>query len=120
MISSIMTDPFATAHPPTVIAATQALNAIIANGWPRIQEAEHAEQIVRILSLSWLNVTEESESSSSQVSKADAKALSQELIRTSKILQTLWAEDYSKRPTGLDEVLEKEPRLAKLFAPVLA
>lgn len=115
-----MTDPFATAHPPTVVAATQALNAIIANCWPRIQEAEHAEHIIRILSLCWLNVTEESENSSTQVPEPDAEALSQELICTSKIMQALWAKDDSKRPTRLDEVLEKEPRLTKLFAPALA
>lgn len=115
-----MTDPFATAHPPTVVAATQALNAIIANCWPRIQQTEHAEQIIQILSLCWLNVTEESESSSTQVSEADAEVLSQELIHTSKILQTLWAEDNSKCPARLGEVLEKEPRLAGLFTPALA
>ncbi|KAL6365377.1 hypothetical protein LRP88_01367 [Fusarium phalaenopsidis] len=120
MISSIMTDPFATAHPPTVIAATQALNAIITNCWPRIQQTEHAEQIIRILSLCWLNVTEESDSSSTQVSKPDVEALSQELIHTSNILQALWAEDDSKRPARLDEVVEKEPRLARLFTPALA
>ncbi|RSM07981.1 hypothetical protein CEP52_004916 [Fusarium oligoseptatum] len=120
MISTIMTDPFATAHPPTVITATQALNTIIANCWPRIQETEHAEQIIRILSLCWLNVAEESQSNSTQIPEADVEILSQELVRTSKILQAIWAEDDSKRPRRLDEVLEKEPRLAKLFAPALA
>ncbi|KAM0548481.1 hypothetical protein ACHAPJ_009804 [Fusarium lateritium] len=120
MVSSVMTDPFATSYPPTLIAATQTLGVIITNGWPRIREAEHMEHVVRILSLCWLNVSEEIESSASRPHGDDAKALSKNLLHTAKILQALWAEDGSKRPTKLNEALEKEPRLSELFPVVTA
>ncbi|KOS20642.1 hypothetical protein ESCO_006799 [Escovopsis weberi] len=38
IISSILTDPFAVLHPPTVITAAKALNTIIINCWPRSSE----------------------------------------------------------------------------------
>ncbi|KAF5022654.1 hypothetical protein F66182_5297 [Fusarium sp. NRRL 66182] len=113
--SSIMIDPFATSYPPTLIAATQALDAVVTNGWPRIREAEHVEHIVRVLSLCWLNVSAEIESSGSHLRGDDAQTLSQALIHTAKILQTLWAHDGSKRPAKLSEALEQEPTLLKLF-----
>ncbi|KAF4970868.1 hypothetical protein FZEAL_9961 [Fusarium zealandicum] len=120
MVSSVMTDPFAAAHPPTVLAATQTLSAIIINCWPRIQEAEHTEEIIRILALCWLNVQEESESTSSQLAEDDAEALSHALMHTSKMLQALWTRDSSKQPARLSEVIQHEPRLAKLFPPTSA
>ncbi|KAM5386711.1 hypothetical protein ACJZ2D_000004 [Fusarium nematophilum] len=119
MTSSIMTDPFATAHPPTVLAAAQTLNAIMANCWPRIQETEHTEPIIRIAALCWLNVHEDEEVASSQLTQEDVDVLSQELMRTSNILESVWAKDGSKRPAKLDEVLKQEPRLARLFPPAL-
>jgi hypothetical protein len=120
MISSIMTDPFAVSYPPTVIAATQALDAIIANAWPRIQEGGHMENIIRIISLCWLSASEEVEHNVAEVSEHDVKGLTWQLKHTAKILEALWVQNASRRPTKLDEVLEQEPRLAKLFPLALA
>ncbi|KAH6989424.1 hypothetical protein BKA56DRAFT_611684 [Ilyonectria sp. MPI-CAGE-AT-0026] len=55
VISSVMEDPFATAFPPAILAATRALGAIITSCWPRIKEGENLEQIIRAMSLCWLN-----------------------------------------------------------------
>lgn len=114
-----MTDPFAVSYPPTVIAATQALDAIIANAWPRIQEGGHMDNIIRIISLCWLSASEEIEHNVAEVSEHDIKGLSWQLKHTAKILEALWVQ-ASRRPTKLDEVLEQEPRLAKLFSLALA
>ncbi|KAF4971165.1 hypothetical protein FSARC_1887 [Fusarium sarcochroum] len=118
MTSSVMADPFATSYPPTLITATQTLGAIITNAWPRIREDEHMEHVVRILSLCWLNVSEDIGSSASRTRGDDAQALSKNLLHTAKILQTLWTEDDSKRPAQLNEALEQEPRLSELFPAV--
>lgn len=74
------------------------------------------ENVIRILSLCWLNTLEEIEDDMSQVQKEDLQALSQELESKAKALEALWTEDASKRPSDLDEALEKEPKLARLFS----
>ncbi|KAM5374923.1 hypothetical protein ACJA88_007588 [Fusarium oxysporum] len=119
MVSLVMTDPFAVSYPPTLIAATQTLSAIITNTWPRIGELEHMENVTRILSLCWLNVSEEIEHEVSQTS-ADINTLSRELAHTARILQALWDHDASKCPAKLSEVLKQEPRLSDLFPKTLA
>lgn len=119
MVSLVMTDPFAVSYPPTLIAATQTLSAIITNTWPRIGEVEHMENVTRILSLCWLNVSEEIEHEVSQTS-ADINTLSRELAHTARILQALWDHDASKCPAKLSEVLMQEPRLSDLFPKTLA
>ncbi|KAG5773603.1 hypothetical protein H9Q72_000645 [Fusarium xylarioides] len=119
MVSLVMTDPFAVSYPPTLIAATQTMSAIITNSWPRIRETEHMENVIRILSLCWLNVSEEIEHEASRTS-ADINTLSQELAHTAQILQALWGHDASKRPAKLSEALKQEPRLSTLFPKMLA
>ncbi|KAF4952645.1 hypothetical protein FGADI_6535 [Fusarium gaditjirri] len=118
MISLVMTDPFAVSYPPTLIAATQTLSAIITTSWPRIREVEHMENVTRILSLCWLNVSEEIEHEVSQTS-ADINTLSRELAHTARILQAVWDYDASKCPAKLSEALKQEPRLSGLFPKML-
>ncbi|KAF5644822.1 CCA tRNA nucleotidyltransferase mitochondrial [Fusarium sp. NRRL 52700] len=119
MVSLVMTDPFAVSYPPTLIAATQTMSAIITNSWPRIRETEHMENVARILSLCWLNVSEEIDHEASQTS-ADINALSRELAHTARILQALWDHEASKCPAKLSEVLKQEPQLSNLFPKMLA
>ncbi|KAF5979990.1 CCA tRNA nucleotidyltransferase mitochondrial [Fusarium coicis] len=119
MVSLVMTDPFAVSYPPALIAATQTMSAIITNTWPRIRETEHMENVARILSLCWLNVSEEIEHEESRTS-ADINTLSQELAHAARILQALWDHDASQRPAKLSEALKQEPRLSTLFPKMLA
>ncbi|KAJ4110664.1 hypothetical protein NW768_012009 [Fusarium equiseti] len=115
MSSSIMTDLFAVAHPPSLRATTQLLGAIIANAWPRVREPEHMDNVIRILSSCWINLLEELEHGSSQDQKKDLLALSQELMNQAEALEALWADDTPRRPPKLDEVLKQEPKLSGLF-----
>ncbi|KAF5990131.1 tRNA nucleotidyltransferase [Fusarium bulbicola] len=119
MVSLVMTDPFAVSYPPTLIAATQTMSAVITNSWPRIREAEHMENVARILSLCWLNVSEEIEHGASRTS-ADINTLLRELAHAARILQALWAHDASNCPAKLTEALKQEPRLSHLFPKMLA
>ncbi|KAF4337704.1 CCA tRNA nucleotidyltransferase mitochondrial [Fusarium beomiforme] len=120
MASSVMTDPFAVSYPPTLIAATQTLHATITNAWPRIREAEHMENVIRILSLCWLNVSEEIEHGVPQTSRDDVHVLSRELVHAARVLQALWKHDSSMRPAKLNEALKQEPRLSDLFPETVA
>ncbi|KAF5617297.1 tRNA nucleotidyltransferase [Fusarium sp. NRRL 25303] len=119
MVSLVMTDPFAVSYPLTLIAATQTMSAIITNSWPRIRETEHMENVARILSLCWLNVSEEIEHEGSRT-LADINTLSRELAHTARILQALWDHDASQCPAKLSEALKQEPRLSNLFPEMLA
>ncbi|KAF5717424.1 tRNA nucleotidyltransferase [Fusarium globosum] len=119
MVSLVMTDPFAVSYPLTLIAATQTMSAIITNSWPRIRETEHMENVARILSLCWLNVSEEIEHEASRT-LADINTLSRELAHTARILQALWDHDASQCPAKLSEALKQEPRLSNLFPEMLA
>ncbi|KAF4502629.1 CCA tRNA nucleotidyltransferase, mitochondrial [Fusarium agapanthi] len=119
MVSLVMTDPFAVSYPPTLIAATQTMSAVITNSWPRIRETEHMENVARILSLCWLNVSEEIEHGASWTS-ADINTLLRELAHAARILQALWDHDASNCPAKLTEALKQEPRLSNLFPKMLA
>ncbi|KAF5529419.1 CCA tRNA nucleotidyltransferase mitochondrial [Fusarium mexicanum] len=119
MVSFVMTDPFAVSYPPTLIAATRTMSAVITNSWPRIRETEHMENIARILSLCWLNVSEEIEHGASRTS-ADINTLLRELAHAARILQALWDHDASNCPAKLTEALKQEPRLSHLFPKMLA
>ncbi|KAH7171548.1 tRNA nucleotidyltransferase [Dactylonectria macrodidyma] len=113
MISSVMEDPFAMVYPCAILAASKTLGAIIATCWPRVKEIDNFEQIIHALSLCWLSVCEVS---SSPKRDGDViNAISFELIQTSNMLQTLWAQSHSEPLEELGEVLGREPRLAQLF-----
>ncbi|CAM1511089.1 Fc.00g086020.m01.CDS01 [Cosmosporella sp. VM-42] len=118
MLSSTMTDPFALAHPPAVLAAAQALNTVIANCWPRlqVQDSGHIEHIMRIIALCWLSLQDND--ATAYLSKTDVDSISEELMRSSKMLQSLWKEKNAHPPERVAEILEQEPRLASLFPSV--
>ncbi|KPM40086.1 hypothetical protein AK830_g6462 [Neonectria ditissima] len=117
MISSLMEDPFATEYPPAILAAAKTLNATIMSCWPRLQEGEHMEQIIRTLSLCWLNLCEDD--SVPRSGSEDFNAISQELVQASNMMQLVWNQNSANPIGGLSEVLQKEPRLAQLFPTVL-
>lgn len=116
IISSVMTDPFATAYLPSILAAADALAAIIANCWPRLSELSHVERIVSIISLCWINV--HNDDAATQLSTADKELLLRRLTRISDMLQALWEQCGIKPPTKLNEVVQAEPRLSALFPTV--
>lgn len=114
MLSAVMTDPFATAHPPALLSAAEAMNAIIVNCWPRILDSEHVEQIIRAISLCWLSLYDGD--TASQASEQDTSAISEQLARSGEMLQAIWQQHNVQPPKKLSEVLKQEPRLKALFS----
>lgn len=45
-------------HPAVLMAANEALVLIIINCWPRVRAAQRVEQVLRILSVCWLNFSD--------------------------------------------------------------
>lgn len=116
MLSVTMTDPFALASAPVVLAAAKALNALIARCWPRFLDSANTEQVIRIISLSWLSLRDGE--TATGLSQDDAKAISQELTQSANMLQSIWRQHRMPPPQGLAEALKQEPHLVPLFVPV--
>ena len=57
VLSSILSDPLGSGHPPLLLRAAFALQAIIANGWPRI--AQWKGEILKGTSICWIRMEEE-------------------------------------------------------------
>lgn len=107
-----MTDSFALAYPPAVVAAAKALNTTILNCWPRIVVISHAEQIIHIISIAWTNM----QNHKADEHQSELSSLEKELTRTSELLAAVWRENKQVPPEKLLSLVEKEPQLQPLFA----
>ncbi|KAK3323541.1 hypothetical protein B0T19DRAFT_207757 [Cercophora scortea] len=58
MLTGILTDPFAPLSPATLISAIKALEAVLANCWPRIPQTPWQDEIINGLVVCWLNLVE--------------------------------------------------------------
>lgn len=63
VIESVICDPFGADHPGVLTSAAEALIVIMTNCWPRISNTKRVEQILRILSVCWLNMNNEASQS---------------------------------------------------------
>jgi hypothetical protein len=116
MLSSIMTDPFGLAYPPTTRAAAETLNLVLRKCWPRIAEASRTAEVIRILAICWLNVEDEKQGSK-QLTPAVAESISHELQQSMKILRAIWESQGQNPPEELSTLRQTEPKLAGLFEP---
>ncbi|KAI0889580.1 uncharacterized protein GGS22DRAFT_182924 [Annulohypoxylon maeteangense] len=110
MVSEIMTDPFGTKHPPTLASATQLLQTILRNCWPRIPH--YCNEVVKILMLCWLNIEDEDSFSSTSPIANDLKV---ELTKTADILSAVMKASKVDFHERVGVLIEKEPQLSKLF-----
>ncbi|KAK3318567.1 hypothetical protein B0H66DRAFT_243527 [Apodospora peruviana] len=106
MLSAIMTDPFAPLSPATLLSATKALQATLANCWPRIATAPSSsspwrDEIINALILCWLN---EHDHETSHPAAAD-RTIKRELIVSASALAAVL------KSVGIDA--------AELVAPLL-
>jgi hypothetical protein len=121
MLSSIMTDPFAPLAPATLLSAVKALQAVLANCWPRIPGSPWQDEIINALVLCWLHLAEH-ERPGTDDGKAYAQ-IEQALLTASKalaaVLKSAGPEDGGAQATDLAThvapIVEKDPRLASLF-----
>lgn len=110
MVAEIMTDPFGTKHPPTLIAATRLLQAILRTCWPRIPR--YCNEIIRILMLCWLNVEDEDSFSDKDPIVTDLKSALTETASMLSAVMKAAKVDFGER---INPLIEKEPRLRELF-----
>ncbi|KAK4126047.1 hypothetical protein N657DRAFT_679059 [Parathielavia appendiculata] len=119
MLSSIMTDPFAPVAPKMLLSAIKAMQAVLANCWPRIPVSLWQDEIINALVLCWLNVAEHDHA---DTDKHHAR-IEQELLTSSKALAAVLktASREGEQATNLSShvapLVTKEPRLGKLFPP---
>ncbi|KAL2189819.1 hypothetical protein L209DRAFT_749721 [Thermothelomyces heterothallicus CBS 203.75] len=114
-----MTDPFAPVAPKVLLSAIKALQAVLANCWPRIPGSPWQDEIINALVLCWLHVTEHDRHPSSEIHTQ----LEKELLTTSKVLAAVLktAEGEGEGGAAIElsshtaPLVEKDPRLAPLF-----
>lgn len=110
----MLTDAFALAYAPAVLAAAKALNTTIINCWPRIVGTPHAEQIINIVSRAWTNIQDSANDNTTK----ELESLSKELTKTTTLLAALWKESDDQIPTEtLSQIAGKAPHLRPLFKP---
>ncbi|KAI1336057.1 hypothetical protein F5Y15DRAFT_419273 [Xylariaceae sp. FL0016] len=110
MISEIMTDPFGTKHPPTLLIANRFLQAILSSCWPRMPH--YCNDIVKILVLCWLNINDEDSFPPGSPSPAELRS---DLAKTAAMLQTIMKAANEDMGPRIDPIIEKEPGLDSLF-----
>ncbi|KAJ4383769.1 hypothetical protein N0V85_008407, partial [Neurospora sp. IMI 360204] len=116
MLSTILTDPFASLHPPTLLSAIKALQAVLATCWPRIPNSPWQDEIINSLVLCWLNLD------ASGSSGDNFPVIRQALVHTADALAAVLATEVEEgKPTiNLSEVVAplvaKEPSLSQLFS----
>ncbi|KAI9163740.1 Nucleotidyltransferase lcsQ [Paramyrothecium foliicola] len=113
MVTSILQDPFALAYPPGVLAAIETLHAVILNCWPRVSTPAHAGQIVKSLTICWLNIRDKD--LEPQGLGDDLTCVEQQLKLAATCLQACWLEFHSSPPQDMSEVIKREPSVALLF-----
>ncbi|KAL2135876.1 hypothetical protein VTI74DRAFT_6475 [Chaetomium olivicolor] len=118
MLSSILTDPFAPVSPATLLAAIRALQAVLANCWPRIPGSPWQDEIINALVLCWLHLAEHNRPFDDGGSVYTA--IEQELLTSSKalaaVLKTGSGEGAINLASHVAPLLAKEPRLGRLFS----
>ena len=113
MLSTIMADPFAPVAPTTLLSAVKALQAVLANCWPRIHGSPWQDEIINALVLCWLHLAE-------YTNRPDADkthgVIKQELLISAKALAAVLKTGNIDLASHVAPLVEKEPALAELFA----
>ncbi|KAF7523879.1 hypothetical protein G7054_g11619 [Neopestalotiopsis clavispora] len=110
MVAEIMTEPFGTKYPPSLLAANQLIQTIMRCCWPRI--GGYGTEIIRILTTCYLNVEDEDSFPSGSPSKGDLKNA---LSKTAQILARILEGEKVSLSETVSPLVEKEPLLAELF-----
>ncbi|RYP66596.1 hypothetical protein DL769_006003 [Monosporascus sp. CRB-8-3] len=110
MVSEIMTDPFGTQHPPSLLSAIRLLQAIMSTCWPRIPH--YCNEIIKALMLCWLNIEEED---SFPVGDPSPARLKSELTKAADMLSAVMQAAKMDMDERVAPLVEKEPQLRELF-----
>lgn len=122
MVSEIMTNPFGTKHTLSLLAAIRLLQAVLRCCWPRI--SGYQNEIIRILTVCWLNIADEDTWSTSDMTAPTKEDLEAQLTKSAAMLSSIIRnnsqEDQDQPGIMFDDLVtplvKKEPLLAPLFA----
>lgn len=109
MLSSILTNPFGTAYPPLLLQATQALQALVLNAWPRM--GVHVGDVLKCVCVPYLRVAEEG---------AGVEALGNVRTELKRVVEMLRAavKGQCDFEAEVSKLVEADARLEELFAVV--
>ena len=107
-----MTDPFAAAHGPAILAACKALNSCVRECWPRMTE-ERSDEVMRIIIMCWLNI--HAAKTGPRLADDLQDSIASELKHTSEMLYAINKARNLSTPPELLEIIEKERQLKSLF-----
>jgi tRNA nucleotidyltransferase (CCA-adding enzyme) len=71
LLSNILAEPLGAAYPPMLLTATNAMQSVILNGWPRI--GRWRGEVLRGVTVAWIRIEEESGSEELEVVKVELK-----------------------------------------------
>ena len=111
MVCEIMTEPFGTKHPPTLLSAAKLLQTILRTCWPRVPH--YCNDVVRALMLCWLNVEEEREEGTFPGN--GAADLQAELKRAADMLAAVMEAAGADMDERVSPLIKAGPQLGKLF-----
>lgn len=114
LLSAVLVDPFAPSNPALLLQGIKTIQTTILNCWPILSEEHHRVQIVKALSICWINLTEEIESSGSRDVKHGLDQLKQELQISAALLCRSTGGTIG-RVTALTGVVDVYPDLSNLF-----
>ena len=113
MCSSAITDPFALSYPPALLSAIAALQEIIVNCWPRLSGGVWQDEIIKMLTLGWLHLIDDSDLASAREETKDE--VRTELAKAAKMLAAVADKGDAPVVDKVAPLLSMEPKLAGLF-----
>ncbi|RCI15176.1 hypothetical protein L249_7064 [Ophiocordyceps polyrhachis-furcata BCC 54312] len=115
VVESATMESSAVSHPSTVVAALEALNAILVCCWPRFTEASYADQVTRIVIVCWLALGDQAELDKS-ATRDQNSGVHERLVTTMGLIKNI-ARGHSleTRDQVMSDMLSREPRLASLL-----
>lgn len=109
LLSNILGDPFALAHPPLLLAATSATQSAILNGWPRMDGWK--AEILKGVCFLWVRIMEESRDKEEEIRNLMAR-----LKETVRMLNAaLKKSGKVGLSEDLDAIISADAKLAGLF-----
>jgi hypothetical protein len=114
LLSTVLMDPFAPSDPPLLLEGIKAIQTTILNCWPILSEEQYHVQIVKALSICWINLIDEIKNDSSEDIKLGLDQLKLEL-QVSAALLCKSTEGTAGQITGITHLINIYPELSSLF-----
>ncbi|KAI0397811.1 hypothetical protein F5Y17DRAFT_454696 [Xylariaceae sp. FL0594] len=111
LVTEVLTDPFGTKYPPTLLSAIRLLQEVLQACWPRMPH--YCNEVLRCTMLCWLNIEDDDALQSDQLAKAQLK---QQLVKTMEMLTAVMNASSLDMLDRVSPLVTKEPQLQPLFA----